>query len=471
MERKRIFNQTGVIFATRLLVLISHTANESNQYILYWASGTYATTKCDSWEINRACDDLPTSLVRGDTYYVADGNYARHIFNDAEAGSTYITIKKATESAHGTDVGWDKSYGDGQATFAVAAASGYETGLKFRKGYYIFDGVTGSGNNPSSYGFKIAGVVATNKQYLIGLPMLGDSSYQLDHITISHTALITSGEGTGAYTQIGIYSLARDASYASSDIIISNNYISNASSNILMRQARNWTIRDNYFDGNWSSSDNHGQQISPATSNNVFLYNNIFKNSATFIIGAHNEGGGNSNWYVFNNIAIGGVLTAGFAMAESGEVDGLINSNFHNNTFVGVEFGGRGAVFVGTITDVATQKSWAYNNLFYNCLNPNMSNSDKTPGAILHDNNAYLASTGILGSAEELAPKVGNDDPFVDTTNGKYQLKAGSLPINVGKALIATYATALDGVARPQGGAWDIGAYGVPCNPPCLLHP
>ncbi|MHB8139331.1 MAG: InlB B-repeat-containing protein [Smithellaceae bacterium] len=460
MKTKRILNPVGVIFVTCLFILLSsQMASAANQYILDGATGTYATTNCDSWAANRACNDLPLSLVRGDTYFIADGSYARHIFNDAESGSTYITIKKATTSDHGTDVGWNSAYGDGQASFAVVAASGYETGLKFRTGYYVFDGVTGSGNDPSSYGFKIAGVGATNKQYLIGLPMLGDSSYQLDHITVSHTALVTSGQGTGTYTQVGIYSLPRDASYASSDITISNNYLSNASSNILMRQARNWTIRDNYFDGNWSAPANHGQQISPATSSSVFLYNNIFKNSATFIIGAHNEGGGNSNWQVFNNIAVGGALSAGFAMAESGEVDGLINSNFNNNTFVGVDFGGRGAVFVGTLSDVATQKSYAYNNLFYNCINPRMDNVDKTAGAIVHDNNAYIAGTGIFSNADESASKVGIDDPFVDAANGKYQLKVGSLPINAGKTLIAAYSTARDGVARPQGGAWDIGSY------------
>ena len=439
-------------------------AGGANQYILDGAKGTYTTTKCDSWAVDRACDDLPTLLVRGDTYYVADGIYARHIFNDAEVGESYITIRKATESEHGNDTGWNSSYGDGQAEFAVVAASGYETGLKFRKSYYIFDGVTGAGNDPSSYGFKISGVSELNKQYLIGLPMLGDSSYQVDHITISHTAIMTSGQGTGAYTQIGIYSLPRDASYASSDITLSYNYLSNASSNILMRQAQNWTIRDNYFDGNWSSADNHGQQISPATSSNIFLYNNIFKDSTTFVIGAHNESGGNSYWHVYNNIIIGGTLSAGFAMAESGEADGLVSSQFHNNTFVNVDFGGRGAVFVGKLTDAATQMSYAYNNLFYNCISPRMDNADGTPGAIIHDHNAYIASTGTINSADESAPLIDYNDPFVDREKNDYRLKTGTLSINTGKALRTEYSLDRKGIVRPQWKAWDIGAYEFESN-------
>ncbi|NLD82138.1 MAG: hypothetical protein GX642_13355, partial [Smithella sp.] len=121
--------------------------------------------------------------------------------------------------------------------------------------------------------------------------------------------------------------------------------------------------------------------------------------------------------------------------------------------------GGRGAVFVGNLTDVSSQKSYAYNNLFYNVAHPRMDNPGFTAGAIVHDNNAYLTCTGTFNSADESAAQVGSDDPFVDSANGKYQLRAGSLPVNKAKALIATYATALDGVTRPQGGTWDIGAY------------
>jgi hypothetical protein len=248
------------------------------------------------------------------------------------------------------------------------------------------------------------------------------------------------------------------------NVKIQNCYIHGGSTNIQIGSWDHSEISGNYFGENCSRSWAHGQQVSPVSTNYIYLYNNEFHNSETFVIGAHQGAfpatvaAGNSNWYVYNNIVVGGALTAGFAMAESGQSDGLTSSQFHNNTFVNVALG-RGAVFVGTQTDVAKTKSYAYNNLFYNCANPRMDNADKTAGAIVHDNNAYLASTGTINSSDESAPKVGNDDPFVDAANGKYQLKTGSLPINAGKALIATYATALEGVARPQGGAWDIGAY------------
>ena len=457
MKRKGIFNQTGVIFATCLLVLIfSHTANAANQYILGGASGTYATTKCDSWEINRACDDLPTSLVRGDTYYIADGTYGAHIFNDAESGSTYITIKKATESAHGTDIGWDKSYGDGQAIFTSSKpVNGYITVINFAKGYYVWDGMVGAGSDPRTYGFKVVAGVCGYQERLMGLPNIGYAKYQIDHIKVSHTAMPTCGASYSTTQQVGIYGSALSG-YDATDLEISHNYFAYSTASILLRGWKNSSIHDNYFYQNWGSATAHSQQISAATSTNIFVYNNIFKDTLDFLLSAHNESGGNSYWNIYNNIVIGG--TGGFAMGESGELDGLVSSQFHNNTFVNVAFQPKGAIFVGNLTNVATQKSYAYNNLFYNCSNPRMDNVDKTAGAIIHDNNAYLSCTGIYSSAAESTPLIDNVDPFVDLESGNLRLAVGAKPNSRGKNLSIYFTTDKDG--RPRGSSlWSIGAY------------
>src|SRR5437660_7408456 len=41
-----------------------------------------------------AYTDIPATLIRGDTYYVASGTYGAHTFL-ALAGTTYVNIKKA----------------------------------------------------------------------------------------------------------------------------------------------------------------------------------------------------------------------------------------------------------------------------------------------------------------------------------------------------------------------------------------
>ena len=73
-------------------LLIPKIALSANHYILDGASGNGS-----SW--SNAWDSLPSTLVRGDTYYIADGSYGSYTFNDAQSGSTLIYIKKATVAA------------------------------------------------------------------------------------------------------------------------------------------------------------------------------------------------------------------------------------------------------------------------------------------------------------------------------------------------------------------------------------
>ncbi|NLT52822.1 MAG: hypothetical protein GXX85_18105, partial [Ignavibacteria bacterium] len=227
---------------------------------------------------------------------------------------------------------------------------------------------------------------------------------------------------------------------------------------------------DNYLDSNTSSSTGgHGQQMNVDGTRNVLIYNNIFKNSKTFIMGAHGNIGSNTGLAMYNNISYGqqgDSLTACFANAGSAANNVIVGSNFHNNTFVNINCGGRGAVFVGNLTDVSSQKSYAYNNLFYNVAHPRMDNPGFTAGAIIHDNNAYLSCTGIYSSAAESAPLIGSADPFVDLEAGNFRLAVGAKPNSRGKNLSIYFTTDKDG--RPRGSSlWSIGAYraGGPAPP------
>jgi len=120
----------------------------ANHYVRDGASG-------DGGDWSNAYGSLPSTLVRGDTYYVADGDYGGYTFDDP--GTATITIKKATEADHGTSVGWNSSYGDGQALLG--------SGMTFKTGYYVLDG-NGTHTIPSDvsadYGFKVAANSSTD---------------------------------------------------------------------------------------------------------------------------------------------------------------------------------------------------------------------------------------------------------------------------------------------------------------------
>jgi hypothetical protein len=255
----------------------------------------------------------------------------------------------------------------------------------------------------------------------------------------------------------------------------------------------------NASDGGKFEAACHGQQISGGGDSNVQLYNNTFVDSSGYVVGEHASHA--SNWNIYNNIIIGGLMNAAFGTSTSSETDNVWNWQVHNNTFVGCNFnftaadinaactglltpyscctgvgtgsctsGGasyEGAVFPGHLTDAATNHSYAYNNLFYNCKNPRLDNgvtSGFTSGGVVHDNNAYLACTtgsgGYINSADETAPQRDDNasDPFTNRANGDYTLKAGTLPINNGKTgLDATYV--LDKAGNTRDAAPDIGAY------------
>ena len=115
---------------------------------VYVRKGTSGTTNGSDW--HNAYSSLPTTLTRGNTYYIADGNYSGYTFNTPVSGTKLITIKKATQADHGSETGWSNSYGDGVAEFSGQ--------LNFTTSHWLFDGVVGGGGPgqwTKGYGFKV----------------------------------------------------------------------------------------------------------------------------------------------------------------------------------------------------------------------------------------------------------------------------------------------------------------------------
>src|SRR4030043_1400540 len=96
-----------------LVVLLAGVFDIQAQTVYYVRAGATGANNGSDW--NNAFTTLPATLVRGTTYYIADGNYASYTFDDAVSGTTLITVKKATVADHGTETGGVSTYGDGQA--------------------------------------------------------------------------------------------------------------------------------------------------------------------------------------------------------------------------------------------------------------------------------------------------------------------------------------------------------------------
>ena len=141
-----------MLLLSLLFILFFSSLNAQAAATYYVRAGASGTQNGSEW--NDAYSSLPSNLIRGATYYIADGSYSGYIFDDS--GTTPITIKKATIADHGTNTGWSDTMGDGQATFGT---------LDIRVSGIILDGNTRNESNwanESSYGFKINTEIRTS---------------------------------------------------------------------------------------------------------------------------------------------------------------------------------------------------------------------------------------------------------------------------------------------------------------------
>lgn len=138
-----------------ILLLAAMPALAADHCVRAGASGTQ--TGAD-W--SNAYTNLPATLVRGDTYYIAGGSYGAYTFATL-AGTSYVYLKKATPTSHSTDTGWSDNFTN-QAVFTLWPIS---------CNYLHIDGATGTGFD--SYGILISysslgsdGTVEINANYV-----------------------------------------------------------------------------------------------------------------------------------------------------------------------------------------------------------------------------------------------------------------------------------------------------------------
>ncbi|MGZ3786733.1 MAG: hypothetical protein ACXVC3_19500, partial [Bdellovibrio sp.] len=125
------------------LLSFSVASQAMDHYIRAGATGT-----ADGSDWMNAWTDIPTTLIRGDTYYIAGGAYGPHTFS-ALNGTAYAYLKKATVASHGTATGWNDTFASGQAVFSGITA------WIINMSYLDVDGVVGSGSNSSDYGIRL----------------------------------------------------------------------------------------------------------------------------------------------------------------------------------------------------------------------------------------------------------------------------------------------------------------------------
>jgi len=411
---------SGMIFAS------SQTAQAANHYILAGAVGNASGA---DW--TNACTDFTgscsaSSLVRGDTYYVATGSYVGRTFNVAASGSTLITIKGATASDHGSNTGWLPSYGVDviQATFTGS--------VTFSTSYWIFDGNVGPvwSRTPTAYGFTFS---AMQKPVFIF-----NTSAAISNVAIAHIA------ATAPSGDMEKFFISTDnSSKGVSNVTITNNYLYGwqnaywATSGGLTMDS--WVFQYNMCLNGFSSSNNHGEWIN----NNYGLHTNQITRwnwfegpqNGTGVIVANNNDNVNAQIYgnVFNNFSEGNGIITGTSAGN------LVSPQVYNNTFINCSGGG----WIGGNT---TGTPIVRNNLLYN-----MSAS----AAVSGDYNAYFSTTN---TPSETHRQTGSANPFVNLASNNVQLAAET---QAGITLAVPWNVDVNGTVRGADGTWSRGAYQV----------
>ncbi len=99
------------------------------------------------------------------------------------------------------------------------------------------------------------------------------------------------------------------------------------------------------------------------------------------------------------------------------------------------------------------------NNIFYQPTTAGVWFDGGGDGAIVSNNLTFGGPVSVGGSGLVLSGNLNNTDPkFVNALGLDFHLQAGSPAINAGFTL-PNVLNDFEGVLRPQGAAWDIGAY------------
>lgn len=419
-----------VAFAAALtnLLLVS-LASAATLYVRPGATGAN-----DGSDWNNAYSSLPSTLVRGNTYYLADGTYGGRNFSTAASGGVPITIRKATVTDHGTSSGWQAAYGDGQAVF--------NSGLSFSSSDWVFDGATGGGAankwNGTPFGFKLA---------ITSGPMVQVGNSGTRNVTLKHLEFAGGGPSAGGAND-GV--VIRGAS----NVTVSHFLMREIGKSPFWIGAINTVVEHGWVQSYYSSAEAHAEVASIWDIGNGAFGDATFRhNLFTHIVGTggliwDNSSNTNAKLYVYGNVFYkpdgaswdrANGLIGGWT---GGNGEEFRNAIVYNNTFVNVD-----QQSLSTFPNVYSGNV-AYNNVFYNSQSPDFSRFGT------HNYNHFINSGGT--HSEPNGTSAASGDPFVSITGRDFRLKAGT---PAGIQLQAPFNVDPLAKARGSDGTFDRGAY------------
>jgi hypothetical protein len=405
-----------------LLFLLALPLIGANKYVRQGAGGTGTgadwTNACTGFTGSCAI----ASLVRGDTYYVADGTYGSNLtWNRAISGTSVITIKKATIADHGTSTGWLDTYGDGQAIFPGAHT--------ITTGYWTFDGQVGSGDGQTTaYGIKFD---FSEGDTAMKINAAGHTNWIFRYIDFDGR----SGTGNYFYTA----NTKGFEVWDGNDWTLSHFTIHGGET--LIQAGGTYLVEHGYLWNSRSSSPSWHSNVffNCASTSGTFRYNHVWDYNDE---GLFFTGGGCSD-QVANNIKVYGNTFSGTG-AETNPRGIEMRQDY---SFTGIEI---------------------YNNTCYNLgvgciLNRAPETGDTCTGCVAKNNISVSAGNTLTGMTASNNTEDTDSSRFVNVSTRDFRLTVAL----AGDATIgSTYNTDPDGVTRGADGTWDRGAFEFVASPP-----
>lgn len=422
-----------------LLMSLFGTLN-AQAAIHYVRQGASGSGNGNDWA--SAYASLPNTLVRGDTYYIAAGSYPGKTFNTPASGNAIITIKKATESDHGANTGWQSSYGSGQAIF--------NSQLSFQSSNWLLDGQTGggAGNWSTGFGFKVKETGDANAVIKVGN---SGSEPRYNNITIRHIDIQgkgASGSAGGSASNDGV------AIYGGSSFTLSYAWFHGIGRCPVFGYSQGVLLFEHIYvsDYNYFGSNGVHSEVASLGQNSVddftWRYSLVTDIKSTGGLMWNSKNNKNAHMYVYGNIfykpagakweKANGVV-GGWTSASTAE---FRNVSVYNNTFINVDQDSLSGL------PQAYSNNVAYNNIFYNSQSPNFAKF------ATHDYNHFINSGGTHSEAN--GSSTTSEDPFSNASGLDFRLKAAT---PAGKSFSSPYDSDPSGTVRGSDKTWDRGAF------------
>jgi hypothetical protein len=383
---------------------------------------------------------LPSTLVRGDVYCLADGNYGHSVnFDTPDSGTMTIEIRKA--QSYDTNcsglAGWNTAtMGAGQAVWSWGSQGQIVT---FGSDYWT---INGNGNNAGTDEIGCGGVAANPPSAKTGpAPKPSACGIKIDASTCTATSTDGCTGGVGEMGGHGVnitwesvewfgQGLNSDGNNNSepyfwmagsplTNVIITHSYLHNAGTTFFTVANGGWnngSFDHNYVWGLFDGSTNHGEAIQLQGSNSGDSVNdNIFRDQQTNGDMVAVMSGTQSNMLFYNNVDF---CSSGGTSTTCRHNDGVIgcynsqtcsNYKIYHNTFSFPSDCGwnvTGGPSTMTVED----------NIWYDCASVSMVGGTNTI-----DYNSYLnSSQSAVGSHDVSTNSAPN--PFVNLAGGNLAL-------------------------------------------------